>query len=271
MNTKQNLHTHSIYCDGKDAPEKMIEAAIQKGYGSIGFSGHSHSVFSREYTMSVEDTIEYKKHIKRLKEEYKDKIDVFLGLEFDMLSDDDLSGYEYIIGTVHSLKTDKGIASFDRSQKDVEEIIKEYFGGDGMAYARTYYEQLSTLPGYGKFDILGHFDIIAKHSDNISFFDESSKEYFKWATDAMDAIKGKIPFFEVNTGAIARGYRKTPYPAVTLIKELKNRGFGVVITSDCHDCNKLDCYYENARELIKSCGFKERYILTKEGFVAVEV
>ena len=33
-------------------------------------------------------------------------------------------------------------------------------------------------------------------------------------------VKGKIPLFEVNTGAIARGYRKTPYPSEFLIKEL---------------------------------------------------
>ena len=33
-NHKQNLHVHSVYCDGKDTPEEMIEAAIAAGFSS---------------------------------------------------------------------------------------------------------------------------------------------------------------------------------------------------------------------------------------------
>lgn len=270
MNTKQSLHTHCTYCDGKDTPEQIIETAIEKGFGAVGFSSHSYTSFSSIYTLMAEQTEDYKKHITRLKSEYSDKIDIFLGLECDMLSDDrSLCGYDYLIGAVHSLKTDKGIAAFDRSQEAVQTIIDEHFDGDGMAYARSYFEHLSRLAGCGNFDILGHFDIITKHADNVSFFDENSKEYMKWATDAMDALSGKIPFFEVNTGAISRGYRKTPYPRPALIKELKARGFGAVITSDCHDRNHLDCRFDEAAELLKSCGFNEKYILTKDGWKAV--
>ena len=42
MNALQNLHTHTDCCDGSDAPEQMIQAAIQKGFGGIGFSAHSY-------------------------------------------------------------------------------------------------------------------------------------------------------------------------------------------------------------------------------------
>ncbi len=100
-------------------------------------------------------------------------------------------------------------------------------------------------------------------------FDEQSKEYLGWSLEAMQALKGKIPFFEVNTGAIARGYRKTPYPTPTLLKEFKRQGFGAIITSDCHDGRLLDCGLEDAENLLRHCGFKEKYILTKEGFKAV--
>ena len=40
MKPIQNLHTHSTYCDGADTPEEMIETALEKGFTSIGFSGH---------------------------------------------------------------------------------------------------------------------------------------------------------------------------------------------------------------------------------------
>ena len=42
MNTLQNLHTHSTYCDGKDTVTEMIEAAISKGFGD-------YSAFYRAY------------------------------------------------------------------------------------------------------------------------------------------------------------------------------------------------------------------------------
>jgi hypothetical protein len=55
------------------------------------------------------------------------------------------------------------------------------------------------------------------------------------------------------------------------MKEFKRRGFGALISSDCHDARLIDCHFEQAREMLRECGFKERYILTRNGFVAVEL
>ena len=82
---------------------------------------------------------------------------------------------------------------------------------------------------------------------------------------------GKIPFFEINTGAMARGLRKNPYPSMELVKELKRLGFGAVISSDCHKKEFLDYKFDEATELLKMCGFKEKYILTDNGFTAVSL
>lgn len=266
---KQNLHTHTCYCDGLDKPEEIISEAINKGFSSIGFSGHSYMHYSPSHSISLEGTEEYKKEIKCLKEKYKGKFDVFCGLEVDMYSQVDLSGYDYLIGSVHYLKMGKEYVGFDRGEKEVEEVIDNYFNGNGMEYAKEYYRQLALLPEYGDFDIIAHFDIITKHSDNRSFFDETSKEYINAALSAAHSLAGKIPLFEVNTGAIARGYRKTPYPSEQIVKELKRLGFGVVVTSDCHDKRFLDCKRNEAIEFLKYCGFKEQYVLTNSGFCAV--
>ena len=122
-----------------------------------------------------------------------------------------------------------------------------------------------------KYDILGHFDLITKNLEKARLFDVESAEYKKAAAEAIDSLSGKIPLFEVNTGAISRGYRTSPYPTLDLIKEFKARGFGAIISSDCHDGNFLDCGFENARELLRAGGFTERYILTKDGFRAVAI
>ena len=72
-----------------------------------------------------------------------------------------------------------------------------------------------------------------------------------------------------DTGAMAKGTRNLPYPALPLMREFRELGFGAVIASDCHDGRKLDCGFETARELLEACGFRERYILTDHGFEAV--
>ena len=38
------------------------------------------------------------------------------------------------------------------------------------------------------------------------------------AFETAEVLAKDIPFFEINTGAIARGYRKSPYPTVPIIK-----------------------------------------------------
>lgn len=269
MIKKQNLHTHTIYCDGINTPEQMVEAAIAKGFDSIGFSGHSFMTYAD--WVPQDRTVEYKEHINRLKKQYEDRIKIYLGLEVDMYSgpETDLTGFDYLIGGVHELKCRDGFFSVDESATNAQKIVEQQFDGDGLAFAKAYYEALASLPEYGNFDIIAHFDLITKYRDVVSLFDEESKEYRNYAIEAARALAGKIPYFEVNTGAIARGYRTTPYPATFIIEELRKLGFGAVITSDCHDCTKLDCYFDEAARLLRSCGFKERFVLTDEGFVPV--
>ena len=268
---KQNLHTHTTFCDGKNTPEEMVQKALSLGFESIGFSGHSYMHFSPDYSMSLKGTEDYKKEILALKKKYAGQIDVFLGLEFEMYSEVELSGYEYLIGSLHYFKFGDSYAGFDRKADEVQRVINEHFGGDGLAFARKYYEKLCELPDYGKFDILGHFDLITKNIEKCHLFDIDSPEYKKAAVSAIDALSGMIPFFEVNTGAISRGYRTSPYPTLDLIKEFRSRGFGAVISSDCHNGKDLDCGFENARELLRAGGFGERYILTNDGWRAVEI
>lgn len=269
MNTLQNLHTHTTYCDGKDTPEEMVLAAYQKGFDSIGFSGHASKTLNLSWTMTAEGTESYKQELASLKKKYADKINIYCGLEFDMYSKADLSGYDYLIGSVHCLSIGDEVIAFDDSAETTRSNVKKYYNGNGEAYAKAYYETLAKLPEYGSFDIIGHFDLVTKFCEMASFFDINSKAYRMAAVEAAEALAGKIPYFEVNTGAMARGYRTTPYPDFFLLKELKRLGFGAIISSDCHDSAYLDCGFKQARELLKECGFREQFILTKTGFVPV--
>lgn len=272
MPNKQNLHIHSTYADGNDTPEEMIVAAIKRGFDSIGFSEHSYMSFSPAVKqMHVEDMDRYKAEIRALKAKYKGVIDVFCGMEFEYYSDVPQDGFDYLIGSVHYLDFDGEILGFDRNLEQTLAYVDTHFGGDGLQFAKRYFEVTATLPKRGNFDILGHFDLITKNNEQGRFIDATSKAYLDAGFEAIHALAGKIPFFEVNTGAISRGYRTTPYPAPAFLKEFKNCGFGALITSDCHDKNHIDCYYEQAEQLLLSAGFTTKWILTDNGFKEVKL
>lgn len=271
MKYLQNLHTHSTFCDGKNTPEETVKKAIELGFDSIGFSGHCSTPYAPDArVMSEKKTLEYIDEINRLKAEY-DKIKIFLGIEVDMYAKVCTEPFDYSIGTVHYLDINGEKIAFDRDLNTVKKVINTYFGGDGLLYAKEYYRQLTLLPQYGSFDILGHFDLITKHCEKEALFDISSKEYLFSAIEALEALQGTFTVFEVNTGAIARQNRTTPYPQKELLKEFRRLGCKPIISSDCHDCNYLNCYFNEAEELLKSQGFKEHYILTDSGFVPMEL
>ena len=270
MGYKQCLHTHSVLCDGKDTLEEMVQTAIEKGFDSIGFSGHSFMDIYAEFSMSEEKVAQYKAEIARLQQVYGDRIQIFCGLEKDNYTTLSTEGYDYLIGSVHVMKHEKGLLFIDWTAECTRENIEKVFGGDGIAYAKHYFETVADLPNHGSFDILGHFDLLTKFNEKEpDLFDTSCAEYRAAATKAAEALVGKVRFFEVNTGAISRGYRTTPYPDPYIIKEMKRLGFGAIISSDCHDRNFLDCGYEEAKRLLKEAGFIEHYVLKDEGFVAI--
>ena len=270
MGYKQCLHTHSVLCDGKDTLEEMVQTAIDKGFDSIGFSGHSFMDIYAEFSMNEEKVAVYKAEIARLQKVYGERIKIWCGLEKDNYTKLSTNGYDYLIGSVHVMKYGDDILFIDWSADRTRETIEKYFDGDGIAYARHYYNALADLPNHGGFDILGHFDLLTKFNEQVpDLFDADCPEYRAAAIEAAEALVGKVKYFEVNTGAIGRGYRTTPYPAPFIIQEMKRLGFGAIISSDCHDRNFLDCGYEDAKRLLKETGFTEHYVLKDEGFVAI--
>ena len=270
MGYKQCLHTHSIFCDGKDTLEEMVLSAIEKDFDSIGFSGHSFMDIYSDFSMGEEKAAAYKAEIARLQQVYGDKIKIYCGLEKDNYTKVSTEGYDYLIGSVHCVQYGDTLLFVDWTADRTWDAIRGVFHGDGIAYAKTYFEAVADLPNHGSFDILGHFDLLTKFIEKEpDMFDTTDPEYRKAAVQAAQALVGKVKYFEVNTGAISRGYRTTPYPDPFIIKEMKCLGFGAIISSDCHDRNFLDCGYDMAKQLLLDAGYTEHYVLKDEGFVAI--
>ncbi len=262
----QNLHTHTRYCDGKDAPEVLVRRAIELGFSSLGFSGHITMPQKTSYAMSEEKTADYIREISHLKEKYRDVLDIYLGIEMDLYSQASTEEYDYVIGSVHYVCKNGELRDVDHSLDSTKACITELFGGDAFAYAKAYYEGLICLAETKKFDFVGHFDLLNKFCDYEDLFDMHSEKYKKLALEALHAVKERYDIFEVNTGAISRGYRKTPYPAPFLLREMKEIGAHVIVTADCHDARYLDCGFADAYALVRSCGFKSVLYRTKSGW-----
>ena len=186
----QNLHTHTRYCDGINTPEEMVEGAILLGFTSIGFSGHAPMPsIANDFAMTQEGRDAYLSHLRRLKELYRDKIAIFIGTELDRYSEEDLSLYDYTIGSTHYVKTPEGFHPVDLSYDDVLAAIHTSFGGDPISYARAYYETELDFARKVPYDIVGHFDLLTKYEEaSDGFFGACSETYRAVAREALHAI-----------------------------------------------------------------------------------
>ena len=245
----RDLHCHTCFCDGKNTAEEMVLAAIERGLTAIGISEHGYTAFDLSYCLSLDKTEEYKAEIRRLKEKYSGKIEILLGIELDALSDLDTSDYDYVIGSAHYVKCGDEYLPIDLSSADFERICRDYFDGDYYAFAEEYYRTAATLASR-KIDVVGHVDLITKFNEGNCLFDAEDPRYLKAAKSAVDALLTLNIPFEINTGAISRGYRTEPYPSKILREYIKEKGGALILSSDAHAKENLCCKFEEFEMLI---------------------
>lgn len=245
-----NFHTHTTYCDGKSTAEEMVQKAIELGLSKLGFSGHSYTEFDLEPCMTLDGTEDYKKEIASLKEKYKDKIEILLGIEYDYHSNCSLDGYDYVLGSVHYILKNGEYLCIDYSREKQIEAVDKYYSGDFYSYIEDYYKTVAQLYNKTKCDIIGHFDLIVKYNGDGSLFDVKHPRYIAAWRAAADAIIQTPAVVEINTGGIARGHVKEAYPSNEIIDYFKQKGKRLIFSSDCHNKNYLLCGYDKVKKYL---------------------
>ena len=248
-----DFHCHTTFVDGKHTPEEMVKSAIAKGMHTLGFSEHAYVAFDPSCSLSKEQTLTYREEMKRLKEKYDGQIQLLCGIEMDYYSEDDAEAYDYIIGSVHYLKVNGEVYSVDLSVEETLRCIDQAFHGDRYAYACCYFEHVLKLKKKWNPNIVGHFDLLTKFSEQGIPFDFHNNAYQQAAVDAVDGLKDCV--FEVNTGAVSRGYRLEPYPAMPWLQEIKRQGASVILSSDSHHKDTLLYDFEKTFSMVQSLGF----------------
>ena len=258
-----NLHTHTVYCDGADTPLELCRAAAEKGFVSLGFTGHSYTAFDN-FGMDEARERQYRSAVLSARQEFAGRLEVVLGIEQDWLTGKAPEGYDLVIGSVHSLERDGKYYCLDNTPEELQKaaaafggarsLCEAYFGAVGQIHEKT---------GCG---IVGHLDLITKFSEKLRLPDTGAEWYRAAWRGALDRLGGRELIFEVNTGAMARGWRTAPYPSAEILREIARRRGLVTVTSDCHSRDRLDFGYETALELLRSCGFRSHLIWAGGGF-----
>ncbi len=216
----------------------MVEAAVSLGMEEIGIATHGYTSFDERYCIKKDDIPRFQAEVHALAEEYKDKIRVLCGVEQDVFSDYPTDGFDYVIASCHYLRNGDVYTPIDENKDELTEAVKRFYGGDFLSMCSCYYESVSHIREK-KCDIVGHIDLVRKFNERGDLFDEHSPEYLSLVRGAVDALLPLNVPFEINTGAISRGYKTDPYPQSEIIKYIKEKGGKLILSSDAHSAKNL--------------------------------
>lgn len=266
---KQDLHTHSTFDDGKNTLREMAAGALRAGLDSVGFSLHSPLPFASGWTCREEDVPDFLREAEKVREEFRGRLAVYIGIELDGESRMEIVPFDYVIGSLHHVRAEGQIFAVDESV----EVSRAFIAACGSpdAAAERYFAQYDRLAGDERVDVVGHFDLLTKFNERVPLFDPASRRYLAAAESAMKRLADAGKIFELNTGAISRGYRTAPYPAEELLRMLYAMGGRITLHSDAHSADTLAFRFAEAAALAKRCGFRELWRFDGREFVPVKL
>jgi len=240
-----DLHNHTTRCNhAVGTMDEYLLRAIELDIDIYGFSEHAPMDFDPYYRLGFEEMALYRKDVLDAKERYKDSIDILLGYEVDYLPghmDERVldAKVDYLIGSVHFI--DKW--SFDNPEfiggwqsKDIDEIWQAYF------------EATEAMAKSGKFDIVGHLDLIKV----FKFLPKQDTRLL--AKNALLAIKKNNMVLEINTAGLRKPVNEL-YPSRALLEEAYALDIPITFSSDAHTVEHIGAGYEKAIAMAQAVGY----------------
>ncbi|MBO6054775.1 MAG: histidinol-phosphatase [Oscillospiraceae bacterium] len=250
----EDFHVHSTFSDGSGTPEEVVQAAVRLGLTRLGFADHGYAPYDLDCCMRQEWIPLYLEQIHSLSARYAEKLEIYCGVEQDIFSPQSTEPFDYVIGSVHYLHLDGTYIPVDYREQDLLTAADRFFGGDCMCLAEEYFRTVSDVYDATRCDLIGHFDLINKLNRGNRFFDEEDPRYISaWKAAADRLLPCGVPF-EINTGAMARGYRTVPYPGSAIMRYLADNGARFVLTSDSHSPDSLCFAFHEQRSAAERMG-----------------
>lgn len=265
MCLKTDLHCHTEFSyDSRANPEDVVRAALEKGVAVLAITDH-YDVDYADCGMKMEmDFALRKKTILSLKEKYRGKIKVIFGIElgqpynYPEISQKIVleNGFEFVIGSVHSLKGVPDFYYLDYSKMDDQGMIENLY----ERYLRDLYK-LTGVP---------YIDTIAHITYPVRYIRDSGKEldiekYFPEYRRIFESAVANDKMIEINTSEIRKGvnFGAAEKQLFSLYREAGGRY--VTVGADAHNAVHVACDFEEAEKLAQCCGLeifrdvKEKY------------
>lgn len=257
MKHRYSVHTHTDLVDGKSCARSMIESAIARGMTAVGFAEHAVQRVDARYGLTDENEAKYIREVNALKKEYAGRIVIRCGIERDALSHCDRTKFDYVLGSAHYIQLPDGsILTVDGDPAHWRDMVKNNFNGDVMEVIRRYYDAISEYVASYQPEVIGHFDLVTKYNEQLGMFDADSPAYMKLALSALEKCVPSGALLEINTGAISRGYRTVPYPAIPLLQAWREMGGQVIIGTDSHHESTVDAAFDLAVDWARRAGYR---------------
>lgn len=253
---KFDLHTHHDRCGHAVGKIRdYIESAIELKLDVIGIADHSpyfHSEVDHlhpQITMARSEFPTYINEVLELKKQYKDDIDVLLGVESDFFPEyltyyrNELAKYpfDYIIGSVHSVKD---VSIFNKNRWNGLTIKAKSELKD------AYYRLIGQFAKTGLFQILGHIDAMKAYYP--AFSEINSPELEK----TLEIIGEYDIAIEVNTSGSEKDCGGW-YPADDILEKALYYGVDITFGSDSHKPERVGEDFELVKQRLKEIGFGE--------------
>ena len=241
-----NYHTHTTRCNhAKGTEREYVEAAIKSGLKVLGFSDHAPYPYPDpepyyiQHTMKLDELEGYCDTVLALREEYKNDIDIRLGLETEYYPEffdkhiENLSNYpiEYLVLGQHFQQNGKKSCGSGRASDDRDRFIE---------YCNDIYAAFAT----GRFSYLAHPDLINFTGDS-SFYDEQMRQLCRKANEYNMPV-------EINF----HGYfAKKHYPNEAFWKIAGEENCDVIYALDAHETIEFqfDEHLQRASEMAARC------------------
>ncbi|GLB24882.1 phosphoesterase [Lacrimispora xylanolytica] len=246
-----DYHFHTIFSGDSETPvREQLNQAISLGMKSLCVTDHhDYDVDSPiDFTLDLD---RYFETMIRLKEEYKNKLELRIGIELGLQTHLEeyflnlLSTYpfDFVIGSTHFI-----------NRKDA--VYPEFFQGrtEEEAYLHYFQVTLDNVKNLSTFDVAGHLDYIVRYGPNKADF-YNYDTYQDLFDEILKTIIKKGKGIECNTAGYRKGINQ-PNPSPEIIKRYRELG-GEIITigSDAHIPEDLGADFHRAKELLRSAGF----------------
>lgn len=253
LNDFVDCHVHCNYSqDSAVTPEYVIEHAVSRSLAGITLTDHMDLDSPNSDCTLLFDVPQRAAHLHALKEQYKNKINVYLGIELGVQP----HVVEQSKKIITSNEFDCVILSIHSVDKCCLWSQKTFFEGKSQHEAfRRYLEEVYwSVTSFDDFDIVGHIGYIRRYG-NYPHNDMPYNEY----SDIIDAILTTVIKKEKAVEANSSGFAYNldgPIPSIDILRRYKELGgHYITIGSDSHKGLDVGQHFETTIDLIKSVGF----------------